>query len=247
MLDELKILQRRRTTKWLASLDQQGKLIRWDIERKQLQWESRVIVGTDCLAISPDGKLLVTHQVVTDSNDGRELFRFGKPPNELEANEVAAFSSDGKVLASIWGSAVTLIETQNWRVLERQQDGNAPLIAIHFSPDNAKLVTGSTDGTLLLWDTKPLRKIGLLGRHAGRLGSVSFSSDGRLAASAGSDKTIKLWDVNARKWLRDIGTHAAPVAAVAFTPDGGRLISGEQDRSVRVYTRHRELWGRRVD
>lgn len=233
--------------KWLASLDQKGQLIRWELERQLDQWEINASQGAPCLAISPDGRWLVTRHVIIDSNDGRKLFGLGKPDNDLEFLNSAAFSLDGKLLAGVEGNQVMLVDPKVWRIVDRKADGNAPLVAVKFSPDGTKLLTGSTDGTLLLWETKPLRKLGMLGQHVGRISSVSFSSDGEIVVSAGSDKEVKLWDVKARKLLRDVGTHTSPVAAVVFAPDGKRLLTGEQDRSVRVYTQHRELWGRELD
>ena len=108
-------------------------------------------------------------------------------------------------------------------------------------------MTGSSNGTILLWESEPLRRIGTLGQHAARIKSLAFSPDGTTVASAGDDKMIALWDVNRRKLITHIGTHTSPVYAIAFSPDGTRLISGEHDRSVRMYTRHRTLWGFRLD
>ncbi len=227
---------------WLASLDQRGRLIRWELESRSAAWDVNVSRGASCLAVSPDGKWLVTRHVVVNSADGKPLFGLGKPDNELDFLEAAAFSFDGKLLAGVEGNQLMLLDLQTRRVLQRQTNGNAPLVAVRFAPDGTTLVTGSTDGSLLLWETAPLRLLRRLGKHEGQVSSISFSHDGRMMASAGADKTVKLWDMDALKLLREVGTHAAPVAAVAFSPDG-KLLTGEQDHSVRVYTHDQKLWG----
>lgn len=227
---------------WLASLDQTGRLIRWELERRTAAWDVFSSQGASCLAVSPDGKWLVTRHAVIKSADGKKAFGLGQPETDLAFLGAAAFSSDGKWLAGVEGNQLLLMDWQNKRIVDRQTYGNAPLVTVRFSPDNTALATGSTDGTLLLWDARPLQLHGLLGKHAGQAGAVSFSPDGKFLASASADKTVKLWDVYRQELLREVGIHASPVAAVAFSL-AGNLLTGEQDRSVRVYQPRRSLWG----
>ena len=230
-------------SQWLASLDQAGRLIRWELESRTAVWEVQVSSGASCLVVSPDGQWLVTRHAVINSADGQRAFGLGSPENDMTFLGAASFASDGKRLAGVEGNQLLLMDLWQKRILERQMNGNVPLVVVQFSPDNSTLVTGSADGSLFLWDIQPLRLRGLLGKHAGQVATVSFSRDGKLLASASADKTVKLWDVHHRELLHELGIHAAPVAAVAFSADG-KLLTGEQDRSVRLYTRQRELWGR---
>ncbi|MFN7929643.1 MAG: serine/threonine-protein kinase [Blastocatellia bacterium] len=224
--------------RWLVSLDQQRKLIRWNLASRAVAWETTASNTTSCLAISPDGKWIMTPWFVADREDGHEVFRWPDKPTDA-----AAFLPDGKRLIGLQSHEVVEWATASWREQQRLSSGDAPLIALSLSADGKQLVTGNRDGALQLWATTPLRLLGRLGNHTGQVSSVSFSADGALVASTGADKTIKLWEVRTSRLLREIGTHAAPVAAVAFAPQGNILLTGEQDRSVRVYQQHRTLWG----
>lgn len=63
-----------------------------------------------------------------------------------------------------------------------------------FSPDSRRIVTGSWDDTLRLWDAATRQPIGgPLTGHTGRVISVAFSPDGRLIASGSEDDTLRLW------------------------------------------------------
>lgn len=85
-----------------------------------------------------------------------KAFGLGQPENDLAFLNAAAFSSDGKLLAGVEGNQLLLIDLQNKRIVDRQTTGNAPLVALRFSPDDRTVATGSTDGSLLLWETRPL-------------------------------------------------------------------------------------------
>ena len=67
--------------------------------------------------------------------------------------------------------------------------------SVSFSPGGALLATGSSDGTVKLWDVATRENIVTLQGHEGAVRSVSFSPDGMLLAFGSSGAKLKLWDV----------------------------------------------------
>ena len=120
--------------------------------------------------------------------------------------------------------------------LEGHTDGVA---AVSFSPDGSLLASGSSDGTILLWDMRSRERVAIFGvaileRHTDGVAAVSFSPDGALLASGLGDRTVLLWDVATREQVATLG-HRLWVNAVSFSPDGTLLASGLWHRTVLLW------------
>ena len=63
-----------------------------------------------------------------------------------------------------------------------------------FSPDGRRIVSGSYDETVKVWDAATGQEILTLKGHTGCVLSVAFSPDGRRIVSGSDDKTVKVWD-----------------------------------------------------
>jgi len=66
---------------------------------------------------------------------------------------------------------------------------------VAFSPDGQRIVSGSADTTVRLWDAATGRPVGQpLTGHTDPVWSVAFSPDGKRIASGSQDQTVRLWD-----------------------------------------------------
>ena len=111
------------------------------------------------------------------------------------------------------------------------------LNAVAVSPDGRRLVTGSADASLRLWNADTLEPIGepLVG-HQGSVSSVVFSPDGRRLASGSADDTVRLWDADSGQQIGvPLSGHQGAVSSVVFSSDGRRLASGSADATVRLW------------
>jgi len=108
--------------------------------------------------------------------------------------------------------------------------------SVAFSPDGTRIVSGSHDQTIRVWDARTGDSAGPFKMHTGSVTSVAFSPDGTHIASGSNDQTIRVCDA------RTGDTVAEPfkgltswVTPITFSPDGTRIVSGSHDQTIRVW------------
>lgn len=114
---------------------------------------------------------------------------------------------------------------QSKNPVSEEDEGHADWVSsIAFSPDDKTLLSGSHDGTLILWDMETGRQLRSIEGHRQHdrpfsVTSVAFSPDGKMLLSASEDKTLRFWDAGTGAELRVFRGVDYSHAAV-FSPDG---------------------------
>ncbi len=68
--------------------------------------------------------------------------------------------------------------------------------AVAYSPDGSRIVSGSLDKTLKIWDASSGQELATLSGHTSSVLAVAFSPSGDLIYSGSWDRTIKVWPSN---------------------------------------------------
>lgn len=178
---------------------------------KKLEYENRTLASAELvnnLMFSPDGRTLASTSALGtiwlwDLNKGNLLTTL--TAHEAGAHELAevsldkiglAFSSDSTLLASGGMDGQVMVSDVS--------DNPIPLIftgqhawrieALVFSPDGKRLVSGSKDNSIRLWDVETGVESAVLNGHVGDVNALAFSTDGLTLISGSTDGTILLWD-----------------------------------------------------
>ena len=150
--------------------------------------------------------LHVYHSALNFAPPGTRLYRTysSKFPDKIVAGRVQKH----------WGPLVTVLT------------GLSEVEVVSFSPDGTRLVSGSGNGTVLLWDGTTGLIIAILVGHSRNVHVSSFSPDGSRLASGSFDNTVRLWDGTTGELVAILEGHSGYVAIISFSPDGSRLASG---------------------
>ncbi|KAH9009494.1 hypothetical protein EDB85DRAFT_2298559 [Lactarius pseudohatsudake] len=111
------------------------------------------------------------------------------------------------------------------------------ILSISISSDGQRIVTGSDDRTIRVWDANTGEtEAGPFTGHTSSVNSVAFSPDGQRIVSGSHDRTIRVWNASTGEMEAGPFTgHTDWVNSVAFSPDGQRIVSGSHDGTIRVW------------
>ena len=109
--------------------------------------------------------------------------------------------------------------------------------SLAISPDGRRLVSGSRDGRLRLWDTRSDGAEATLSPSwwPATMWAVAISPDGALVAGGADDFRVHVWDVGTRKLRVVLEGHTQSIRVLGWSPDGRLFASGGRDTTVRLW------------
>src|SRR6185369_10705280 len=96
------------------------------------------------------------------------------------------------------------------------------VLSLAFAPTEQRLVSGSADGTAMVWDLVTGVGRRALAGHDGPVRSVAVSTDGQLIATGSQDGSVKVWTPHGHA-KGTLAGHRAAIWSVALDPTTRRL------------------------
>jgi WD40 repeat protein len=123
-----------------------------------------------------------------------------------------------------------------WSLRENRHHGHAGVMSIAISPDRRRIVCGSYDGMIQVWDIETGEALGdPLRGHSEAVRCLAISSNGKRIVSGSNDHTIRVWDLETGMALGSpLRGHTTYVLSIAISPDGQRIVSSG-DRTILVW------------
>lgn len=106
-------------------------------------------------------------------------------------------------------------------------------------PPPTQAVSGSLDGTVMVWNFAQGRAAPGAFRfvgHAGAVHSVAYDACNNLIASASADKSVRLWRPSAEGRSTVLRAHTGAVRCCAFAQSGRLLATASDDKTVKVWS-----------
>lgn len=104
-----------------------------------------------------------------------------------------------------------------------------------YSPDNTRVVTGSTDNSLIVWDIETGAQLRVLTGHLDPILSVQFSPDGTQLLTGSEKSELFIWDVETGEIIQKIDDVRGRVADAVWLPNGLQVASVSSNRRVVIW------------
>jgi eukaryotic-like serine/threonine-protein kinase len=149
--------------------------------------------------------------------------------------EAAAFSPDGKTIATGGGGRARLWYADTGQPLGEPLVHPLDRMSLSFNPDGKTILTAGSGDSPRLWETATGRLLGQALNQTGPVASVTFSPDGNTFVAGSFDNVARLWETATGRPIGQALKHAGWVFSVSFSPDGKTIVTGSSDKKARLW------------
>jgi WD40 repeat protein len=119
-------------------------------------------------------------------------------------------------------------------------EGHRALInCVDMTPNGRFIVTGCSDSSIRLWDSKYGKCIREINIREYPITNICMTPDCSLALAATSDKmgksVLQLWNLLSGNCLQILAGHTSKIVSLSITPDGTLAVSAGADKTIRVW------------
>jgi WD40 repeat protein len=228
--------------KTLASGSQNGIVRLWDVETGKVvaRWKEHTKAVTS-VCWSPNGERVVSGSYdrtarVWDVKSGEPAQGLNPIKTGHEYVYAVSYSPKTKVIATggykksgikIWGAKTGKLLSK----IEVDRD----IWSLAWTSDEKKLIAGTFDGSIRIFDTATWQQIAILEGHADAVNSLTLFSNDHLLASTSLDETARLWNLHTNLKVGPPLQHENIVWCAGFSADGKLLSTGCLDKNAYVW------------
>lgn len=122
-------------------------------------------------------------------------------------------------------------EWQSESYILRQQGHFDSINCITYSPDGSRVVTGSDDGKIKVWDTRSGFCLNTFTEHISTVTGLQFAKKGQVLFSSSLDGTVRAFDLlRYRNFRTFTATERIQFNCLAVDPSGEVVVAGSHDK-----------------
>ena len=204
----------------------------WDTRsgQERLLLRGHTVPMNDALAISPDGRLIVSGAgktvTIWDAETGARRATLTGHANVVvgcaispDGTWIVSSSADGTL--KLWDATVRSDSTPT--TVQREEVSTCKI-----SPDGSFVVFGAGK-RLTLWDPWTAQERATLSEATGWIQDCAVSPDGRWMVSGQGDGSLAIWDIESGAERATLRGHDTAVQVCDISPDGSFIVSASAD------------------
>lgn len=185
----------------------------------------------DNVAFSASGKRIISaaHDSTIRVWDAEKGTMIGHPL-QMQTFERLADRPDKEMVLQVSNDTVSIFNMENMGISDLPLRCTESVQCVAYCGHGTKIITGSTDGVVRVWDAESGSKIGHLADHKGRVTCVAVSADGSRIVSGSADGSVRVCDANSGLVI------PIPLSRVEETPFGIDSVAVNNDGTRVVFT-----------
>jgi len=214
----------------------------WDVNTvREIMTITTAHANILALAYSADGTLLASADnegmvCIWDLRTQKKVYQW-QVPTKYEANSIHFHPTQSLIAIGSADKNVYVWHYNEKNKVNVLRGSILGISSVSFSQDGKRLLAGSADKTLRIWDAEhDFEEIRTLWRsHNSDITCAAYSPDSKYILSAGKDKTIRLRDASTGKIISIFNEDKEVIYTLTFSPDGKHAYTGGEDNTIRMW------------